>query len=332
MIDELDLVSRFGEVDPLPSEALERAESVLRAAMAAAHKHQLSRIENEPHRRGPRRRTVTIAVAAAMVVVCAVLLAASSDAPRNGNLSASTHDARGGSRPSTPTVPTQARLVAKVTAALDDLSGDIFHVRTVSDNRWSYDTWLSPDGNTTRTTAYDNGVENNDLTYTVSGVNQSATVVDYTDHAWWSYTEPVAPSPSNCNPPTCADQANGGLPPGPSVDGVPGSTAGVKWLLLTGKFTVTSGTQVVNGVDTYEMTRPLAGGSTFSLWIDQATDLPVQVQSSGSTNPGNNNMSEVSWLPPTSANLGALQVQVPSGFIHSPRPISPPAPTGGGVG
>jgi len=333
-MNEMELVGRFGEVDPLPPEALERAEAVLRATMVAAHEPELSRVDNRPRQRRSRRRIVTAVAAVAMVAAgtCGVLLVSGSGAPRTKHVAASTHAARGTSRPTTPIVPTTARLVAKVTAALDDVSGDIFHVNTVSENGWSDDTWLSADG-VTRTTSYDHGVENSDLTYTVSAGNLSATVVDYADSAWWSYTEPVSPPPSDCNLPTCRDLANGGVPPGPDIDGVPGSTAGVKWLLTSGGFTVVSGNQVVDGVDTYEITESLGeDGATRSIWIDAATDLPVLLKSSGSANPGNNYVSEVSWLPPTSANLATLQVPIPTDFTHSPSPISPPAPAGGGVG
>jgi hypothetical protein len=280
-----------------------------------------ARRPTKPHKR------ILMGIAAAVVLAVGVgggLLAAESGPSRLGRVASRLPDSA---------VPTKARLVAKVSAALESVSGEILYIDTVSANGWSYDTWLSPDGNTMRVTSYDNGAVNNDLTYTVSGSTFSATVVDYADHAWWSYTAAVPTTPEpNCTLPACGDQANGGLAPGPDVDGVPASTAGMRWLLSSGHFTVENGTQTVDGVHTYEMTESRADGSTFSLWINQATDLPVQVQSSGSSNPGNNSTSQVSWLAPTGTNLRALQVAIPAEFTHSPMPIAPPVPAGGGVG
>jgi hypothetical protein len=47
IVNEMEIVGRLGEVDPLPTEALDRAELVLRAAMAAAEVHESSRLERD---------------------------------------------------------------------------------------------------------------------------------------------------------------------------------------------------------------------------------------------------------------------------------------------
>lgn len=125
--DDMEMVGRLGEVDPLPTEALEQAEMVLRAAMVTAQVNEPARIGpyrhpikwarlrdlaaqeqlDEPigqwngHARNSRRRVLTGIAAAALVVVGAggAFLAAGTGSP------ASRLDRHQVSADTTPTVP-----------------------------------------------------------------------------------------------------------------------------------------------------------------------------------------------------------------------------------
>jgi hypothetical protein len=89
--------------------------------------------------------------------------------------------------------------------------------------------------------------------------------------------------------------------------------------LRTGRFTV-AGVVTVNGHKAIELiSRPYHDRNiTIRIWIDQDSYLPIQQQSSfpqlGTST------SEVSWLPPTQANLTLLTAPVPSGFTHLSSP------------
>jgi hypothetical protein len=77
IVNEMEIVGRLGEIDPLPTEALDRAEVILRAAMASAQTHERSR----------RRRGLLAGIAAAVVVligVSGVHLATMTDSSRPG--------------------------------------------------------------------------------------------------------------------------------------------------------------------------------------------------------------------------------------------------------
>jgi hypothetical protein len=121
MIDEMELVERFGEVDPLPIEALDRAEAVLRAAMTETLPPVLSPVTGRGHRRRPNRRSLASIAAVAAAVACAAggLVIAGS-----GSTGSPTTQARGSGGPghAVPAVLTafRVRLIASHTTALAD--------------------------------------------------------------------------------------------------------------------------------------------------------------------------------------------------------------------
>jgi hypothetical protein len=80
IVDEMELLGRVRDVDPLPEEVAEKAETVLRAAIVVSRNTEPLRIEVRHHERWSRRRTLT-GVAAAVVIAASAggaLLAAGS--------------------------------------------------------------------------------------------------------------------------------------------------------------------------------------------------------------------------------------------------------------
>jgi hypothetical protein len=86
MVDEMELLRRVRDVDPLPEEVAGKAETVLRAAIVVGRNTEPLRSEGRLHQTWTRRRTLT-GVAAAVVIAASTggaLLAAGSGSARPG--------------------------------------------------------------------------------------------------------------------------------------------------------------------------------------------------------------------------------------------------------
>lgn len=128
-MDEMELVGRFGEVDPLSPEALERAEAVLRAAMAAAPEPELPLVERRDPR-WSRRRTFAVIAAAAVVLAGAGggLLAAGSSSPRPAH--GTGRVARGNSPVVVLTAAEVHRITARSSAAASSGTAEVTQTST----------------------------------------------------------------------------------------------------------------------------------------------------------------------------------------------------------
>ncbi|HEY3845115.1 MAG TPA: hypothetical protein VGL48_17850 [Acidimicrobiales bacterium] len=257
-------------------------------------------------RKGAVAVFVGVASVAASAAVIAALMAAATGTP-------SPPPRRAG-----PTMHlTHAKLVDLVTAAITDVSGDVFHVQSTWSDGGHLDNWISADGNTFRlVTNSTGGAPTFDETYVTNGATQTSTEVNYATHTWATDTYATPSVPANCNLPTCLDQANGGMPPGLLIGkDTPESPAGVQWLLTKGQFTQVPGTQTIDGVTAFEITGSWPVGAVDTMWIDQDTDLPVRV----TLGDGSQTVvtSDVTWLPPTAANLAQLHTVVPPGFTQN---------------
>jgi hypothetical protein len=211
----------------------------------------------------------------------------------------------------------QLTLSAKVMAAVTDASKDIAHVRITTPQGGVGEDWTTPDGSVLRVTGtLADGSRVTDETYVTKGDTQTATEVNYAKHTWSRTSYPAPTPPANCVQPQCLDAANGGFPPGgKGLGGAPLSTAAVQWLLTKGDFTAESGTETVNGVTTKKISSTTAS-ITCTMWIDQATNLPVRVIYAEADQSAPVISTDVSWEPPTAANLATLQVVVPDGFTQ----------------
>jgi hypothetical protein len=146
-----------------------------------------------------------------------------------------------------------------------------------------------------------------------AGGQQTITVVSYEHKTWWrarrtvNFQPPVAPTPeSSCEEATVIQ--GGGL-------GV-GNLAGViRTALSCGQYVI-AGTQQVNGVQALELKPARTGNGTAVFWVDPSTYLPVRdLMTVGSRATIRD---DFQWLPPTPANLRALDVRIPPGFTQIP--------------
>jgi hypothetical protein len=137
MIDEMELVGRLGEVDTGSAEAIDRAEVILRAAMAAAYELEPEGIDRERRMRWPKRRALA-GVAAAAVVVAGV--AGGLSIARSGSSGSPTTQPQA-SRPVAPSQPVAAvltasrvRLIASTSTAAVAESGTAVETTTTTNS------------------------------------------------------------------------------------------------------------------------------------------------------------------------------------------------------
>jgi hypothetical protein len=261
-----------------------------------------------------RRRILTRATAAAATaaVVAGVAIAATTAAPRAGGTIAA------------------ARLVSDIRSALDTATtgNDIVYVRALngSQERWYYvggqevlrrgESFSAPGQ-----PSLDNGS-------TVTSAGITFTVVDYKTKTWSIMRErgdfkiPPPLRQTSCATPFTLM--------GLHIMEDPGTlAANIREALGCGELT-SEGTENVNGVDAIKLvsvrTLPTTGGAakivlTTTFWVNPGTYLPVRWQpsikslSDGRTVLGGVSY-DVSWLPPTTANLASFRVPIPPGFTQ----------------
>lgn len=262
-----------------------------------------------------RRRIVTRATAAAgaAVVLAGVAIAATTaPAPHEGGTIAS------------------ARLVSDIRSALDAAAAgdDIMQVRI--QNRLA-EAWYYQNGREilTRSEIFSaSGRPGFDQGYAATSTSATWTSVSYGAKTWSTSTV----------------QADKLRPPGqPGLRGTclaaiclnlrqdPGAlTSDIREALSHGQLT-RDGTEDINGINAIKLvavvTKPQASGQfafvgRTTLWVDPATYLPVRIRTNLTATLGHGqtthmvNTSDVSWLPPTSANLADLRVPIPAGFTQ----------------
>jgi hypothetical protein len=261
-----------------------------------------------------RRRVLTRATAAAgaAVVVAGVAIAATTAAPpRDGGTIAG------------------ARLVSDIRSALAaaSASDDIMHVRiqNLRAESWYY---RNAREILTRSEIFSaSGRPSFDQSSTATSAGITGTFVSYGAKTWSTSTletdglrKPSLPGlHGKCLASVCL-----------SLMQDPGSlTSGIREALSHGKLT-RDGTEDINGVDTIKLVAVVskpqftAMGST-TLWVNPATYLPVRIQTNLTVPLGHGRTShlietrDVSWLPPTSANLADFRAPIPAGFTQVPH-------------
>lgn len=290
-------------------------------------------------RRARRRRLTTRAAAtattAAAVAVAAAVTTGAVGAPRDTG------------------IHTTAYVVTHVESALGTAvtADDIAHLRiTGTANVWYYsaydmaagmgltyshapggflNVWLynGPRGMITRTSDLSShGQFYSDLAESVTSTGTMVTVVSYPAKAWSRSTGTATPphaSPSaSCSEPVPVDV---------SAYYLPVLTSDIRQALACGQLT-NEGTERVNGVDAIKLvsvnTLPQPEGGTITttttLWVDSANYLPVRWQvasaSAASPRPATQGPVDITWLPPTSANLAQLTLPIPEGFARVRAP------------
>jgi len=142
----------------------------------------------------------------------------------------------------------------------------------------------------------------------------TTTLVDYPARVWWRNAQHVTryiPTPAAQL--TCGE-----------VNDFAGTYDPTYWAadihkaLSCGQYT-TAGTEEVDGADAIKLTPVRPGLMASVLWVNPSTFLPVRVEGEfqgrldGETQ-------DVTWLPPTTANLGQLTAPIPPGFVQVPPP------------
>jgi hypothetical protein len=261
-----------------------------------------------------RRRILTRATAAAgtAMVVAGVAIAATTAAPRDGGTIAS------------------ARLVSDIRSALDAAAAgdDIMQVRI--QNRLA-EAWYYQNAREilTRSEIFSaSGQPGFDQGYAATSTSVTHTSVSYPAKTWSTSTvkagklrPPGQPGlRGTCLAAICLDLMQD-----------PGTlTSDIREALSHGQLT-RDGTEDINGINAIKLvavvTKPQASGQfafvgRTTLWVSPATYLPVRINTNLTVTLGHGQTThmvgtrDVSWLPPTRANLADLRVPIPAGFTQ----------------
>jgi hypothetical protein len=263
-----------------------------------------------------RRRIVTRATAAAgtAVVLAGVAIAATTAAaPRDAGTIAG------------------ARLVSDIRSALDAAAtgDDVVRVRA---SNGQTDLWYYRSAREIlmRTEAFSaSGQPSLDQGYTATSTSLTATSVSFQEKNWSTWTVKADLLRQIGRPglhDTCVAAAIClSFTQDPAT-----LTADIREALSHGKLT-RDGTEDIDGVDTIKLVsvrnKPQASADAnflvaTTLWVNPATYLPVRLQINTTVNLPDGHTShavfssDVSWLPPTSANLADLRIPIPAGFTQ----------------
>jgi hypothetical protein len=303
--DEIDVLRTFRDEAPGPStDAWARA----RTAIAVARSEQKRTIfRNAAGRGGPRRFAIAVVTGAAAAVagLLAVLLPASpAIAPRIQTAAFVTRVERalsatgqaslvGYSRTTLPPGSSVVLMADALQITFEPGATSSSGLRTLV--RWSYQ-------GTDKISAFTaEGRPAFDERLTTAGGGPAEAVI-YGNATWWRAAPTSMQAPV---PPTC----------GKGVDlGAGGWPAFIRFELSCGAYLMHS-RERVDGVDALKLT---GNRGLVALWIDPKTYLPVRAVFDLGQHPV---QTAFRWLPPTSANLAHLSLQVPPAF----RQVHPPA-------
>jgi hypothetical protein len=334
-MDELELVGRFGEVEALPAEAIERAERILRAAMAVdADPTPLT--PRRRRRMRPRRLLTSAATATILIATATAIVIAST-----GQNASPTH--RGAIARRIGRTTTSADIRARVVDALSANTNTILLVQsmmttpglaTTEGPAWYYP-WNGQPG-------------------LVREAGSSWNVGDPASKQEWdlSFTMPRGDSSqAGCKPTTMPRGWLGWLvirspikargitiyfsndtwqptvvscfPVAPGLDAPSvGAASNIQTMVADGLLRVV-GHPALHGQPTIELRLFPHGVLTLRLWVSASTYLPVQAVATGPTgdpNPGKTwtEVDQYAFLNPTAANLAHLRISVPPGFTKAP--------------
>lgn len=260
----------------------------------------------KPLATGGRRRTWMIAASMTAVAagVCVVLVASGVLRPHIVSHDQLTQEGKAGHD--------ATYSPAQSVAALDKAAHDVLHTTWTPGNGIQWEDWALVDGSKDHSTNFQlNGRIISDIVLVSTPDTQSATVVSYPDHAWWTWSKRVDPDPCR------------GIPQCFPVSGL---RDGIKKELGSGALKVLGDGGTIDGQSTIKLSGslpPVAGDNTekqpVTLWVSTSSYLPIRI-STGNRD-GSVSQSDYTWLPPTQDNLDHLQVAIPHGFFHSPKPI-----------
>jgi hypothetical protein len=173
-----------------------------------------------------------------------------------------------------------------------------------------------------------------DMAISTANGRTTMTVVDFPAHAWWTFAEQTLQQQNPClvaipdtkgqspatavfsttTTPQGASRPDGGTP---SCSAFGPTPAQVVQSLNNGEFQI-AGHPLLDGRPTIELTAQYpAAHSTLQLFVDASSYLPVK---SINSSPGTTDSTYYTYLPASSANLGLLQVPIPTGFRQTDQP------------
>lgn len=122
--------------------------------------------------------------------------------------------------------------------------------------------------------------------------------IDYSKQVWWAVTTAGAGSPTLQDPEATA--------------------AGVQSLVTSGLLKVVGSTEL-NGQPATELVgQGLLPGSTLTLWVSRATNLPIQA--AGIQSDGSKQITSYQWIGRNGQNMALVTPPVPSGFTQLAGP------------
>jgi hypothetical protein len=301
IVDEMELLGRLKDTEPLPPEVSERAKMTLRAAMAlegapgfphpgASYQLQpAGDLEPAARRRLRSRRVLAGAAVAAVLLGGAAYIAS-----------------RATSTSSTPRSGTIAYLTARAVTAAADASADVINARTTTSSGSAFDDWFGPGSGPIRSAQYWSYGPSGQLESDTSYATSSVTSVDYLDHTWWTVSG-AAPRPL---PPAAAAQA--AL--------FAGSPAELRALLQSAGANLAPDV-TVDGQRAVTLTTTLPAGATLTFSFSEQSYQLLEVRLAGNPRPDADYETSYTYLAPTTASLANLKITIPHGFTK----VSPPA-------
>ncbi len=246
-----------------------------------------------------RRRRLVIAVAA--VATAAALIVTGTVIGLGGS-----GTGPGGLRPGQ--VVSSAELLAKMTSSAAQVSSDVIKT-SVARGGYNMTVWRLGNIRPARTVYGRDGRTCYDIGETATQI----TVVDYLTRTWW-----VQPVRGKVEDPVFSGCSLTGFVALPTPLPAGGSLAWMgSWMrqfISQGYYRV-DGRTVIDGQQALVLTAVTASNVSAREWVSASTYLPLRASLSVPSQHFSQ-ISSISYLPPTTANLAQLTIAIPAGFTH----------------
>jgi hypothetical protein len=315
-MDELTAIKELLEADPAPDAAVDRR--VLQSLMSAYDREPAPRSRPTPwhptRSREPLNRTGTsrttsrqrlgLSAAAALILIVTGLAATGAFNAQGGPVVPHSGSPDRGTAFNREQVVSavltadQDQILLQTTEFVDPSGQVVNGERVLVDNTTgdAVSETLSSSGNPTEALVFNAG---------------SVTHIDYATQVWWTGTRGTTPGSLTLQDPEA-------------------TASGIQSLVSSGQLTVASTSTELHGQPTTELVGPgVLPGSSLTLWVSQATNLPIQAVGVGSD--GSKQMTTYQWLARNDHNLALVTPTAPSGFtqLSGPPPTAvPPSPLG----
>jgi hypothetical protein len=226
----------------------------------------------------------------------------------------------GSVKPAGVTTQTTAYVVSHVARALDAMPGHAVVATqwTPSGSTDLRDSWTNGAGGSRQEvfTAAGQPLSQRGISFSGSAgrMTSKVTVVNYQERTWWSKVNQFAGARTAPKITWTCGNAESVIATWNSGE----MTGLLHTELSCGELKVT-GHGMAGGIPTVTLSGTFSGGGTVTYWVNATTYLPVRFR--WTSRAGLVFQMNLQWLPPTTANLAKVQVQIPAGFTH----VSPPS-------